>query len=126
MEKPVRALVIDDSKTMRKILGSIMREIDFEVFEAEDGVDALKRLEEIGCPDIALVDWNMPNMNGIELVRAVRKDASYEKMLIMMVTTEAEMENIIQALESGANEYVMKPFTKEAIFEKLEILGLTA
>jgi len=120
----VRTLVIDDSKTMRKILCEIMKEAGFETHEAEDGADALKRLEEIGAVDIALVDWNMPEMTGIEFVQAARQNPAYGDMMMMMVTTEAEMDNVVQALESGANEYVMKPFTKEAILEKLEILGL--
>lgn len=120
----MRALIIDDSRTMRRILGDIMRECGFETFEAEDGVDALAKLKEHGAAEIALVDWNMPRMTGIELVREIRKESSYASMLLMMVTTEAEMDNVIQALEAGANEYVMKPFTKETILEKLEILGL--
>lgn len=118
------ALVVDDSRTMRRILGDIMRECGFDIVEAEDGVDALEKLKTAGAVTIALVDWNMPRMTGIEFVREVRKEAAYADMRMMMVTTEAEIDNVIQALEAGANEYVMKPFTKEAILEKLEILGL--
>lgn len=118
------AMVVDDSRTMRRILGDIMRDCGFDVVEAEDGVDALEKLKTSGAAAIALVDWNMPRMTGIEFVREVRKEAAYADMRMMMVTTEAEIDNVVQALESGANEYVMKPFTKEAILEKLEILGL--
>lgn len=117
-------MVVDDSRTMRRILGDIMRDCGFDVVEAEDGVDALEKLKTSGAAAIALVDWNMPRMTGIEFVREVRKEAAYADMRMMMVTTEAEIDNVVQALESGANEYVMKPFTKEAILEKLEILGL--
>ena len=120
----MRALIIDDSRAMRKILGGIMSGAGFEIFEAEDGADAVEKLKEIGPTDIALVDWNMPNMTGIEFVEAIRKDSTYDAMPLMMVTTEAEMDNIVRALEAGANEYVMKPFTQEAIIEKLEILGV--
>lgn len=123
-EEAVLALIVDDSRTMRRILGDIMRECGFEIVEAEDGLDALEKLKTSGPFAIALVDWNMPRMTGIDFVRAVRKENVYAAMRMMMVTTEAEIDNVVQALESGANEYMMKPFTKEAILEKLEILGL--
>lgn len=119
----MRALVIDDSKTMRLILGRLLRELGFEVAEAGDGQKALERLREGPRPVLALVDWNMPVMNGLEFIQAVRADDSYAQMLLMMVTTESGPEQITQALEAGANEYVMKPFTKETIRAKLNVMG---
>ena len=123
----MRALVIDDSKAVRSIIGKIMRELGFgEVVEAENGLEALERLKEKGKPQIALVDWNMPEMNGYDFVCAVRADSAYDDVPLMMVTTETEMAQVITALEAGANEYVMKPFTKDVLREKLIILGLQA
>ena len=92
--------------------------------EAADGREALARLREIDHADLALVDWNMPEMNGLEFVRAVRAEPAYDDMPLMMVTAESDMKNMILALESGANEYVMKPFTKEVLREKIELLGI--
>ena len=92
--------------------------------EAADGQEALERLREIDHADLALVDWNMPVMNGLEFVQAVRADSAYDDMPLMMVTTESGMHHMILALESGANEYVMKPFTKEVLREKIELLGI--
>lgn len=120
----MRALIIDDSRATRTILGRILKEIGFEVSEAGHGREALERLKESGPPDLALVDWNMPEMNGFEFVRAVRADHAYDSMCLMMVTTETEMEQVARALEAGANEYVMKPFTKDVILEKLDLLGI--
>lgn len=120
----MRALVVDDSKTTRMIIGRILREIGFEVVEAADGQQALARLEEGGRADLALVDWNMPEMSGIEFVRAVRAEPAYADMKLMMVTTESEAEQVSVALQAGADEYAMKPFTKEVIQEKLALLGI--
>lgn len=119
----MRALVVDDSKTMRRILGKMLMEIGFEVSEAGDGVEALEALRAGLKPDIALVDWNMPEMNGYDFVRLVRTRRDFDTMRVMMVTTETELSQMVKALEAGADEYVMKPFTKEIIFEKLELLG---
>ncbi|MBT6345998.1 MAG: response regulator [Nitrospina sp.] len=120
----MRALVIDDSRAIRLILGQILKALQFEVFEAGHGLEALEKLKETGPLDIALVDWNMPEMNGYDFVCEVRKDDQYKDMKLMMVTTETEMAQVIKALEAGANEYIMKPFTKDMIVEKLTILGL--
>ncbi|RME67942.1 MAG: response regulator [Verrucomicrobia bacterium] len=121
----MKALVVDDSKTTRMIIGRILRECGFEIHEAGNGQEALDKLEEIGCPEIALVDWNMPEMTGIEFVKAAREDSRYDDMKIMMVTTESEVEQVQAALEAGANEYAMKPFTKDVIEEKLALLGVS-
>lgn len=120
----MRALVIDDSRAMRAILGKILKEIGFEVTDACHGREGLERLQQVGRPELALVDWNMPEMNGLEFIQAVRADHAYDEMRIMMVTTESEAGAMINALEAGANEYVMKPFTKDVILEKLVILGI--
>ena len=120
----MRAIVIDDSRTMRVILGRILKEIGFEVYEANNGREALEVLEAVGRVELALVDWNMPEMNGFEFVCAIRANRSNDDMILMMVTTETEMENVARALEAGANEYVMKPFTREIILEKLGLLGV--
>jgi two-component system chemotaxis response regulator CheY len=120
----MRALVIDDSRAMRAILGKILKEIGFEVTEAGHGREGLERLHQTGTLDLALVDWNMPEMDGLEFVKAVRADHAYDGMQVMMVTTESEAGAMVNALEAGANEYVMKPFTKDVILEKLAILGI--
>ena len=120
----MRALVIDDSKAMRSILSRMLRGLGFEVLEAANGCEGMQRLQENGKIDLALVDWNMPEMNGLEFIRTVRAEQSYNGVLLMMVTTETEVENVVRALAAGANEYVMKPFTQEVILEKLQIFGL--
>lgn len=120
----VRALVIDDSKAMRSILARMLHGLGYEVVEAANGREALERLQIGGKVDLALVDWNMPEMNGLEFVRAVRAEHIHDGILLMMVTTETEMENVVRALAAGANEYVMKPFTQEVILEKLRIFGM--
>ena len=120
----MRALVIDDSKAMRCLLGRMLQGFGFEVLEAGNGSEGLQRLKENGTIDLALVDWNMPEMNGLDFIRKVRAEQSYDGVLLMMVTTETEMENVVRALAAGANEYVMKPFTPEVILEKLQIFGM--
>jgi len=122
----MKAIVVDDSRTTRLVLSKMLGEIDVEVSTAGDGREALEVLEKEGAPDLMLIDWNMPVMNGYELVQAVRADSSYDSVRLMMVTTETGMENVMQALEAGANEYVMKPFTKDTILEKLAIMGLVS
>ena len=117
------ALVIDDSKTTRMILRRMLKELGFEVEEAENGREALDLLESGFAPNIVLVDWNMPVMDGYQFVKAVRSKPKFNKLVLMMVTTETDLDRLTAALEAGIDEYVMKPFTKEVIEEKLEILG---
>ncbi|MDH5763306.1 MAG: response regulator [Nitrospinota bacterium] len=119
----MRALVIDDSKSIRSILSKILIEIGFSVEEAANGLEALDIIQKDKV-ELALVDWNMPDMNGYEFIQEVRKDNTYKDMRLMMVTTETEMNKVVEALEAGANEYVMKPFTKEMIVEKLALMGM--
>lgn len=121
----MRALVVDDSKAMRMIVARALQKVGFEVSFAEHGQAALQVLASEPAFDVALVDWNMPVMTGIELVTAVRAEPKYGAMRIMMVTTETEQENVMRALEAGANEYLMKPFTPEALVEKLAMLGMS-
>ncbi|MFN7954425.1 MAG: response regulator [bacterium] len=121
----MKAIVVDDSKAMRMILARSLRALGFDVEEAGDGRQALDKLATIDAPDLALVDWNMPEMNGLELVRAMRAESRLAAMRVMMVTTETEISHVTQALESGADEYVMKPFTADAIREKLALLGFS-
>jgi len=119
------ALIVDDSSSVRKILARIMHRFNFETMEAEDGEHALRVLKEADhCPEVALCDWNMPIMNGLELVQALRADEHYRDLLIVMVTTETEMDKVVTALDAGANEYIMKPFTEEMLAEKLALLGI--
>ena len=120
------ALVVDDSRAMRMILRRIMTEQGYEVVEAADGQEALDVLEGGARPDVALIDWNMPNVDGLELVVRIRKNAEWRSITLMMVTTESEYDQIVRALAAGAHEYVIKPFTPDAIVEKLQLLGLVA
>lgn len=119
----MRALVIDDSGAMRSILRQYMRELQYEVVEARDGREALERCEQTPDFDIALVDWNMPVMNGLEFVQALRARKEYDSMKLMMVTTENDAAHIEKALSAGANEFVMKPFTYEVLEEKMALLN---
>lgn len=120
----MQALVIDDSRALRRILGDMLRSLGFDVSEASHGREGLERLRQGPLPDVVLVDWNMPEMNGLEFVVAVRAEKQFADIPVMMVTTETEMEQVARALSAGANEYVMKPFGKESIAEKLSILGV--
>jgi two-component system chemotaxis response regulator CheY len=117
--------VIDDSRAMRMILRRVLTSSGFDVVEAGDGQQALDVVAAGPVPDVALIDWNMPVMNGLDFVIAVRANKDYRQMTLMMVTTESEHGQIVRALAAGAHEYVLKPFTNEAITEKLSLLGLT-
>jgi two-component system chemotaxis response regulator CheY len=121
----VRALVIDDSKAIRIVLRKLLGELGFEVVEAADGREALQRLNgPMGPFDLALVDWNMPEMNGLEFVREVRGQGGHEDLTMVMVTTETESGQVVRALAAGANEYIMKPFSRDVLLDKLSMLGL--
>jgi two-component system chemotaxis response regulator CheY len=120
----MRALVIDDSRTVRAIIGKILRDEGLEVVEAANGREGLEQLQQEPSVKLVLVDWNMPEMNGLEFIRAVRADRAYDAVRIMMVTTETEQEQVVRALEAGANEYMMKPFTREILVAKLSLLDV--
>jgi two-component system chemotaxis response regulator CheY len=120
-----KALVIDDSRTIRMILSNTLAELGYQVSQASNGKEALSAVErEDDGFALFLVDWNMPEMNGLEFVKCLRANPRYSTVPLMMVTTETEMSQMTTALEAGANEYVMKPFTKEIITDKLRLLGL--
>jgi two-component system chemotaxis response regulator CheY len=120
----MRALILDDSRAMRMILRRIMHAAGFEVVEAADGQQGLDALSGGPLPDVALVDWNMPRIDGLSFVNAVRDNPDYRPMTLMMVTTESEHDQVVRALAAGAHEYIIKPFTADAIVDKLELLGL--
>jgi two-component system chemotaxis response regulator CheY len=120
----MHALVVDDSRAMRSILARFMTRLGFEVSQAGDGAEALAMLDSGVRPDVALVDWNMPGMDGVAFVRSVRARHDLRGMSLMMVSTESEQVQIVRALAAGAHEYVIKPFSDEVIAEKLALLAL--
>ncbi len=120
----MKVCIIDDSTATRFMIAKIMKDLGYVTFEAQDGQDALKKLAINQDTSLVLVDWNMPIMNGLDFVSHARHDARFKGMKLMMVTTEAEMTSVMKALEAGADEYVMKPFTKEIIADKIRLLGL--
>ena len=124
MEDRMRALVIDDSKAMRMLLKRELVALGFEVFEAGDGQEALSRLAELGAVDVVLVDWTMPGMDGMTFVHQVRAEAAYEEMRVVMITSESDPAQIFHALMAGVDEYATKPITREALAEKLGLVGL--
>ena len=115
----MKFLVVDDFPTMRRIVRNLLKELGFtNVEEAEDGVAALNRLKSGGI-QFVVSDWNMPNMDGLQLLQAIRADAALSSVPVLMVTAEAKKENIIAAAQAGANGYVVKPFTAATLDEKL-------
>ena len=120
----MRALVVDDSSAMRALLRMALKRQGFEVSEAKHGLDALSVLAASGDFDLILIDWNMPEMDGFELLRRIRAEPRRDRTQIMMVTTETGMAQISEALSAGANDYIMKPFTFEVVTDKVRLLGL--
>ena len=119
----MRALIVDDSRFVRGFLRGLLEEMRIECEEAVDGQAGLDRLHE-GAPfNVALVDWNMPVMNGLEMLERMRAQG-YDQVKVLMVTTEAENDFIIRALNAGADEYLMKPFDEQAFDEKLAMIGV--
>jgi two-component system chemotaxis response regulator CheY len=120
-----KALVVDDSRTIRTILKRILLELGYEVCEAGDGKEALAVIDAEGTAvSLVLTDWNMPEMDGLELLKRLRLNPELSLLKIIMVTTETELDRMVTALDAGANEYVMKPFTKDILREKLELIGI--
>lgn len=120
VDKSIHILVVDDFSTMRRIVRNLLRELGFSNFdEAEDGVQALQRLRNRPF-DFVVSDWNMPNMQGIDLLRAIRADAQLKHIPVLMVTAEAKRENILEAAQAGVNGYIVKPFTADTLKEKLD------
>jgi two-component system chemotaxis response regulator CheY len=122
-----KALVVDDSRAVRMILSRTLKDLGFEVCEAANGREAMAVIEaEKDALSLVLADWNMPEVNGLELLKQVRQKPELASLVVVMVTTETELDQMAAALEAGANEYVMKPFTREILVEKLEMVGIHA
>ncbi len=120
IDKNMRILVVDDFATMRKVIKNLLRQTGYQnVTEAEDGVAALKELRSEKI-DFVISDWNMPNMTGIELLRAVRADSELSSLPFLMVTAESLKENVVEAVKAGVSNYIVKPFTAEVLSEKIE------
>jgi two-component system chemotaxis response regulator CheY len=120
MDTSINVLVVDDFATMRRIIKGVLKQLGFSnLIEAEDGEAALRELrkEKIG---LIVSDWNMPNMTGLELLKAVRADNSFKSIPFLMVTAEGQKENVIQAVQAGVSNYIVKPFTPETFNAKLE------
>lgn len=120
----MKALLVDDSRTMRSMLKRIVVPLGFDVSEACDGQEALNAIKDGDVPDVALVDWNMPVMDGLSFISAVRNNPDLRNVTLVMVTTESEQSQIVRALAAGAHEYLIKPFTADALVDKLSFLGL--
>ena len=119
VDPKMRILVVDDFSTMRRIVKNILKQIGFEnLDEAEDGKQAFSKLKAEKF-DFLVSDWNMPNMTGIELLQAVRADADLKSLPVLMVTAETEKEKVLEAVQSGVNNYIVKPFTAEVLMEKI-------
>ena len=116
-----KCLVVDDSKVIRKVACHMLETLDFLVEEAEDGGEALDRVNQ-DVPDVVLLDWNMPVMNGLEFLRAMRALPLEHPPKIIFCTTENDVEHIRQAMDAGADEYIMKPFDRETLQSKLELV----
>jgi len=116
-------LVVDDSKVIRKVARRILEELSFDIDEAVDGQDALDACERT-MPDVVLLDWNMPVMDGLEFLKAIRAKTDVEQPIVIFCTTENDMSHIRIAIEAGANEYIMKPFDREIIEAKFSQVGL--
>jgi two-component system, chemotaxis family, chemotaxis protein CheY len=120
-----KALVVDDSKPVRTMLTNTLRDLGFEVREAANGREALEVIEaEKTGVRLIMVDWDMPEMNGLDLLKQLRRNPELSSLVVVMVTAETELGHIAQALDAGANEYVMKPFTKDIIVGKLQLAGI--
>jgi two-component system chemotaxis response regulator CheY len=120
----MKGLLVDDSRTARILIGGWLKELGLTVVEGSNGREALDRLEEEPDISVAFVDWNMPVMDGLAFVRAVRANPAHANLRLLMVTVETGIESVSEALDAGADEYLMKPFDKDAIRQKLELLGL--
>lgn len=120
IDTSIKVLVVDDFATMRRIIKGVLKQLGFtDIIEADDGDNALKELkkEQVG---LIVSDWNMPNMTGLELLKAVRGDEGLNKIPFLMVTAEGQKENVVEAVQAGVNNYIVKPFTPETFNEKLQ------
>ena len=120
LDKNMKILVVDDFATMRKVIKNLLKQAGYNnIVEAEDGAEALKTLKSMNV-DFVISDWNMPNMNGLEFLKAVRADGEISGKPFLMVTAEALQENVVLAVKAGVNDYIVKPFTAEVLNEKIE------
>jgi two-component system chemotaxis response regulator CheY len=120
-----KALVVDDSRAVRMLLTKTLKQLGYEVQEAANGREALEAIEaDDSAVSLVLADWNMPEINGLDLLKRLRQNPALSSLAVVMVTTETEIEQIAEAMEAGANEYVMKPFTQDILVEKLQLAGI--
>lgn len=117
----MKVLIVDDSRTTRRIMASSLRKFEVETIEAEHGVAALEVLAKNPGIQLVFMDWIMPVMSGIECLQQIRKNEAYNSIRVCMVTSVGEQDNISEALSYGATEYLIKPFTPEALYEKLQL-----
>jgi two-component system chemotaxis response regulator CheY len=120
----MKAMIIDDSRTMRRLLASYIANYSMDVVEAEDGLNALEKLQGIDVPALALVDWDMPRMCGLDFIKTVRADPDYADMKILMISSHNTIEDVGQALAAGATDFLMKPMTEEMLHDKLQMIGV--
>lgn len=121
----VKALVVDDSRAVRMILSRSLKGLGFDVCEAANGKEALEVIASGSEPvSLVLTDWNMPEMNGLDLLKRLRQNPDLASLVVVMVTTETEVDQMVTALEAGANEYIMKPFTQDILVDKLRLVGM--
>lgn len=120
----MQALVVDDSQAVRDLLSEHLGQLGFQVQQAADGLEALAHLAQVQRFAIVLLDWAMPGMDGLEVLRRMRSDGRFTEVPVVMVTTEMELPNIADALDAGASEYLMKPFDAQSLLEKLLLLGV--
>jgi two-component system chemotaxis response regulator CheY len=115
----MKILIVDDFSTMRRIVRNLLKQLSFNnVDEAEDGDVALEKIKS-GSYDFVITDWNMPNMNGLELLKAIRSDDALKDLPVLLITAEAEKENVILAAQAGVNDYIVKPFTGDVLQQKI-------
>jgi len=120
MDLSIKILVVDDFATMRRILRNILKQIGFtNISEADDGTTALEAMSKTQF-DLVISDWNMPKMTGLELLKNIRSSSEFKEIPVLMVTAEAQKQNVIEAVKAGVSNYVVKPFTADAIIEKIE------
>jgi two-component system chemotaxis response regulator CheY len=121
-DQNMRILTVDDFSTMRRIIRNILRQLGYNhIIEADDGVAALEILQTQEI-DLVISDWNMPNMNGLELLRAIRASNKLQNLPVLLVTAEALKDNVLEAVKSGVNGYIVKPFTAETLKEKIDTI----
>jgi two-component system, chemotaxis family, chemotaxis protein CheY len=122
MDQNMKILTVDDFSTMRRIIRNMLRQLGYtNIVEAEDGAEALSLLQREKV-DFVISDWNMPNMSGLDLLKAIRADDNLKPLPVLLVTAEALKENVVEALKAGVNNYVIKPFTAETLKEKIDAI----